>query len=299
MAGEGVVRPDLPPRFVEHNREDPAWLGALPDLLQRLARRWSLTLDPPFPGIAFNYVAPAFRADGACVIKISRHVDETRSELAALRLWDGRGAARVLDADLEVGALLVERVEPGGTLVEVADRDDDAATRVAADLLRKMWFPVPDQSGLRPLSRWCDAFDRNRAALLRGDRGFPAALFERADSLRHDLLASTHDPVVLHGDLHHGNILRADREPWLAIDPKGLRGDRYFDVCQFLRNPRPVSAEINRRRLDILTDDLGLDRPRAAAWCFVHAVLDALWDFEDGKDWAATIAYAEETQTYA
>lgn len=299
MAGEGAARSQLPQRFIEHNQEDPAWLDALPNLLQQLARRWALRIAPPFPEIAFNYVAPAWRASGEpCVIKVSRHLEETRSEIGALSVWDGRGAVRVLEADPEVGALLIERVEPGETLVKVADADDEAATRVAARLLQKLWLPVPEPTDLRPLSRWCEAFDRNRAALSRGDRGFPAPLFQRADALRRDLLASTRDAVVLHGDLHHHNVLRSHREPWLAIDPKGLYGDRYFDICQFLRNPRPVSAEMNRRRLGILTDDLGLDRARAAAWCFVHAVLDACWDFEDGNDWAETIGYAEETRTY-
>src|SRR5205823_7073971 len=153
-----------------------------------------------------NYVAAARRAGGQpCVLKVSRYVDETRNEIAALRLWDGEGAARLLEADPELGALLVERLEPGSMLVEVAERDDDAATAVAAGVLAALWRPLPAQpglGGLRRLESWCAAYDRNRAALARGASGFPAALFERADALRADLLASTEAPVVLHGDMH-------------------------------------------------------------------------------------------------
>jgi streptomycin 6-kinase len=287
---------DLPPAFIRHNGADPAWLRALPDLLARLAADWSLTLDPHFPEIAINYVAPAARADGRpCVLKISRHVDETRNEIAALRLWDGDGAARLLEAEPDSGALLIERLDPGTMLVEVAESDDDAATVIAAGILRQLWRPVPERHGLRPLGSWCDAYDRNREPLSRGADGFPAALFRRADTLRRDLLTSTETPTVLHGDMHHFNVLRAQRAEWLAIDPKGLAGDRCFDVCQFFRNPHDVPTSVNRRRLDIFCAELDLDRRRTKDWCVVHAVLDACWDFEDGHPWQRAVTYAEET----
>jgi streptomycin 6-kinase len=287
-------------RFIRHNKADPAWLRALPDLLAALAARWSVALDPPFAKIEINYVAPAVRADGTrCVLKVSRHVGETRSEIAALRLWDGAGAARLLDTDPEIGALLVERLEPGTMLDEVADADDDQATLIAAGILRQLWRPVPAAGhGLRTLESWCAGYDRNRAALGRGADGFPAALFQRADALRRDLLASTTTTSVLHGDMHHFNVLRAQRADWLAIDPKGLAGDRAFDVCQFFRNPHRVPRRVNSRRLDIFCAELGLDRQRTKDWCFVHAVLDACWDFEDGNPWQRAVAYAEQTQSF-
>lgn len=290
-----------PGEFLRNNAADPAWIAALPALLARLAARWSLTLDPPFPHLSWNYVAPATRADGtACVLKVSRHLDETRNEIAALRLWDGDGAARLLEADPATGALLIERLRPGAMLATVAETDDDAATGIAAAALRRLWRPVPARHELRPLASWCAAYDRNRQALSRGDGGFPAALFLHADALRRDLLASTGAPVALHGDLHHFNILRAERAGWLAIDPKGLVGDRCFDVCQFFRNPQPdgVPFAVNRRRLDRFCAELGLDRERTKAWCLVHAVLDACWDFEDGNPWARAVAYAEETRLF-
>ena len=286
---------DLPPTFIRKNRNDPTWLWTLPDLLERLAARWSLTLEPHFPAIAINYVAPATRADGTRgVLKVSRHVEETRNEIAALRLWAGDGAARLLQADPDSGALLIERLDPGTMLVEAAASDDDAIV-IAAGVLRPLWRPVPEHHGLRPLESWCAAYERNRSALSRGADGFPAALFERADALLRDLLASTDTPTVLHGDLHHFNVLRAQRATWLAIDPKGLAGDRCFDVCQFFINPHKVPPRVNRRRLDILCAELGLDRKRTKDWCFVHAVLDACWEFEDGAPWRRAVAYAEAT----
>jgi streptomycin 6-kinase len=289
----------LPPSFIRANAEDTAWLGALPDLLECLTVRWSLTVDSHFPDIRLNYVAPAKRSDtSACVLKVSRHVDETRNEIAALQLWDGDGSARLLEADPDLGALLVERLQPGTMLSQVAETDDDAATLIAAAVLRQLWRPVPVGHGLRSLESWFDAYDRNRDSLARGNGGFPATLFQRADTLRSDLLATAGAPSVLHGDMHHFNVLRAERADWLAIDPKGLAGDPCFDVCQFLRNPHPVPPSVNRRRLDIFCAELGLDRQRTNAWCLVHAVLDACWDFEDGNSWQAAVAYAEETESF-
>jgi streptomycin 6-kinase len=258
--------------------------------------RWSLSLERAVPNIRINYVAPATRADGTpCILKVSRHVAETRSEIAALQLWNGHGSARLLAADPDIGALLIERLEPGTLLVDLAAADDDAATRIAAAVLAELWSPLPAQHELRSLASWCDAYERNRAALMRGVDGFPVKLFAQADALRRQLLDSSPPPIALHGDLHHYNILRAQRAEWLSIDPKGLAGDPCFDVCQFLRNPTRMPLSINRRRLDIFCVGLGLDRARTKDWCVVHAVLDACWDFEDGNhSLAEKIGYAEE-----
>jgi streptomycin 6-kinase len=174
---------------------------------------------------------------------------EMRTEVAALRIWAGDGAVRLLHADLERGALLLERIEPGSMLVEVARDDDDAATLVTANVLRRLWRSAPAQHELRSLSSWCAAYDRNREPLQADAGRFPTQLFLRADALRAELLASSEEQSVLHGDMHHYNVLRAKPADWLAIDPKGLAGDRCFDVCQFFRNPIGVDVRLNRRRL--------------------------------------------------
>ena len=274
-------------------------MAALPELLDELGRRWELTFEPCFPALEINYVAPAVRRDGTrCVLKLSRFVTELCNEIAALRIWAGDGAVRLLEADEALGALLTERVEPGTMLVGLADQDDDAATRITAGLLRHLWRPAPANSGLRPLDNWCAAYERNRAALSAGANGFPAHLFRCADALRAELLASTESVFVLHGDMHHYNVLRSG-DDWLAIDPKGLAGDRCFDLCQFLRNPiGGVPARVNSRRLDMFAAELGLDRRRVKDWAVVHTVLDACWAFEDGNSWRAGVEYAEQTRAF-
>jgi streptomycin 6-kinase len=130
---------------------------------------------------------------------------------------------------------------------------------------------------------------------------FPARLVEMAESLFADLLASSAEPVLLHGDLHHYNILAAGREPWLAIDPKGVSGEPAYEVGALMRNPRPSLyhwPDLERllaRRLDILTETLALDRQRLLAWSVAHQVLDAWWDYDDLRNdtWRPAIALAE------
>jgi streptomycin 6-kinase len=279
--------------------------SALRSQALELSVRWQLTLGelfPPTPGSPRNFVAPALLADGTHgVLKVSQDLDETRSGIAALTAWKGRGAVRLLASDPDAGALLVERAEPGTMLATVAATHDDAATRAAAEVLRTLWIPArrPVHS-LRPLADWSAAYERSRVALLAGVAGFPPDLFHHADTLREELLSSTRQPVILHGDLHHFNVLRSHRAGWLAIDPKGLVGDRAFDVCQFLMNPDPVPPSVNRRRLDILCAELGLDPQRTRAWCVVHAVLNACWAYEDRNraELVRRVAYAEQTLSF-
>jgi streptomycin 6-kinase len=197
--------------------------------------------------------------------------------------------------------MLLERFRPGMMLVGLAKTDDDAATRIGAQVMRKLWRPVPDGpagNAFEPIAAWfARAFAKHRAEY-GGPGPFPAAVLERAESLATDLLASAPSTVLLHGDYHHYNVLSAERAPWLAIDPKGMTGDPGYEVGPFLLNPhhwgiddRPERA---RRRLDILAEELSYDRARLRDWGIAHAVLSACWSAEGyGQEWRPAIAAAE------
>ena len=133
------------------------------------------------------------------------------------------------------------------------------------------------------LTRWFRALLTHRETH-DGPGRFPAALFERAEATARELIASTTDPVVLHGDLHHFNILRSDRPGrggWLAIDPKGLVGDRGFEIAALIRNPDVKPPSLLTRRLDLLCDELTLERARVKDWLFAEQMLNACWDHDD------------------
>jgi len=269
-----------------HGDQGRAWLAGLPALLSACAERWSLRVLPPFPELSYNYVTPVVRADGTpAVLKMGVPHPELRTEIAALRHYDGRGCVRLLEADADTGAVLLERLLPGTLLSSL--EDDAEATRVAAGVMRALWRPLPPEHPFPALERWTASVGRLRRRF--GGAGpLPPRLFETAERLREELLASQGEPVLLHGDLHHMNILRAERAPWLALDPKGVAGEPAYEVGPFLYNPPGMGCwsdlpRIVGRRVDILSAALGLPRERLVAWGVVTAVLSACWSVEDGE----------------
>lgn len=271
------------------------WLERLPGLIADARGRWSLTLGEAFAYPSLSLVAPAARADGsAAVLKIGFLADELACEIEALRLYGGRGCVHLYDAVPADGALLLERLLPGTSLEHVAD--DAAATSIAAGAMLAMWRPAPTEHRFPTVTDWLGGLRRLREHFAGGTGPLPAGLVERAEGLGADLLASQAEPVLLHGDLQHYNILRAEREPWLAIDPKGVVGEPAYEVGAFLRNRLRGAGDPARllaRRVDQLAEELGIGRARVAGWAFVQAVLSAWWSIEDGGDWSEAIECAD------
>jgi streptomycin 6-kinase len=270
----------------------------LPAIIAGCEERWDLLVGTPFPGLSFNYVAPAVRSDGSeAVLKLSLPENsELRREAEALGVFDGRGAVRLLELDLERGAMLLERLVPGGALESV--RDDGEATAAAAGVLAELWRPAPADHTFPLVSDWAWGFERLRRSFGGGTGPVPAPLVERAEAIFSELLASQDEPVLLHGDLHHGNVLSARRRPWLAIDPKGVVGELAYDTGALLRNParllkEPSPGAVLAKRIDQLSGELGLESERVRGWGFAQAVLAACWGLEDsGRVWEQGLASA-------
>jgi streptomycin 6-kinase len=298
------IPPPIPQALIRntielHGPAGAGWLDRLPALFAESEERWSLEVGSPFPELSFNYVAPALRADGtAAVLKLTFPEDPGfRREAEALRLFDGQGAARLLELDSDCGAMLLERLEPGVPLTTVWD--DEEATSIAAGVLRQLWRPVPPHHPFPSVSDWAQGFDRLRRDFGGGTGPMPAALVEKAKALFADLLASQGETALLHGDLHHQNVLAARREPWLAIDPKGVVGEPAYDAAALLHNPTelldaPRPGKVLERRVDLLSEELGLERVRVRNWGIAQAVLAAYWSFEDGGwVWGEALIFAE------
>lgn len=275
------------------------WLRRLPALIAECEQRWSLTVLPHFSPLSYNYVAPAICADGTeVVLKLGVLNAELLTEIAALELYNGRGIVRLLDADPEQGILLLERLKPGMLLEELPD--DEEATSIAAGVMRQLWRPVPPDHAFPSVAKWAAGLQRLRQRFGGTTGPLPANLVERAERLFKELIDSMAEPVLLHGDLHHANILTAERQPWLAIDPKGVVGEPAYEVGAYLRNPmaRLLAASqperILARRVDQFAAELELDRTRLLGWGLAQAVLSASWSVEDhGHGWKPAIACAE------
>jgi streptomycin 6-kinase len=254
------------------------WLARLPRLAAECAELWRLEVDAAYAGSHVSLVAPATLSDGRlAVLKINFPDPESEQEPDGLAHWDGRGAVRLLSFDRERSALLVERCEPGTALWEVADEDE--ANRIAAGVLRRLWRPPATEHPFRLLVEEAESWAQGLPAVWEQlGRPFEGRLVDEAVAFARELGSSQGEPVVLHQDYHGGNVLRAEREPWLAIDPKPLVGEREFDAASLLRDRRdelvadPSPQRRVRRRLDQLAGDLALDRERMRGWAIVHAL---------------------------
>ncbi len=294
---------NLPPVFVNNviqsfGEAGRRYLADLPALLDEAARRWGLTLGEPFL-LSYNYACAATLADGTpAVLKIGVPNAELTSEIAALRLYDGEGACRLYAADPERGLLLEERLLPG-TMLHLAGLDDERQTVLAADVMRRLWRPAPPDAPLLSLRGWFDELRGLRPRFGGGTGPFPPRLVEAVEALLPGLWTDSSPPVVLHGDCHHYNILQSERG-WLAIDPKGVVGPAEYEPAPLMLNPwgnlaaRPEARAVSRRRLEILSERLGLDRQKLWAWAVCHSLLSAWWDLnEDGTGGEDAAAWGE------
>jgi streptomycin 6-kinase len=293
---------NLPPVFVANvinsfEESGRRYLAALPDRLTAAARRWDLTLGEPFL-LSYNYVCAATRADGTpAVLKIGVPDRELTSEINTLRVYAGKGACRLYEADPEAGWLLIERLQPGIMLATLTD--DDRATEIAAEVMNHIRRPVPAAEGFLSLRGWFDELKKLRPRFDGGTGPFPEKTVTIVEGMVHELFAENHPQVLLHGDFHHFNILSSGRG-WLVIDPKGVIGAAEYEAGPLLINPwgkMPEEAEAIRRtqrRIAILSERLGYDRQRLWRWAVCHSLLSSWWDMtEDGSGGEYSRAWTE------
>lgn len=215
--------------------------------------------------------------------------DEERRGGALMEWYGGDGAAAVFAR--EGDAILLERVTGGRDLVRLSSEGaDDLATSILCETARRLHAPRarPAPDSLVPLEFWFRALTR---AAEDGPQIFATASAESAA-----LLASPRDPVVLHGDLHHGNVLDGGERGWLAIDPKGLTGERAFEYANLFRNPTAAIALAQgrlQRRISLVAAHAELEPRRLLQWTFVYAALGAAWSRQDGQDPGPGLAIAE------
>lgn len=281
-----------------YGEDGQTWIDTLPQKLAGLTERWQLLLQSPFK-LSYNYVAPVTQADGTtAVLKIGYPDPELRTEMEALRLYNGRFACQLLEHDTEQYAMLLEHIQPGQPLWSL--KDDEQETRIAAQMMRQLWQPInPDEHPIFPdLERRTRALTGLSDYFEDGFGPFPKRLVETAVSLRQDLLTYNVQPMLLHGDFHHENLLTAQRKPWLALDPKGVVGDPAYEVGAYLYNPQPdkvTQPNLIARRVDIFSETLDIDRQRLIQWGIVQAVLSAVWSYEDhDQELSPTLLVAEQ-----
>lgn len=280
-----------------HGQSGAYWLDALPGQIQALEQCWKLDVQPPYP-LSYNYVAPANGPNGeAWVLKLGVPNPELTGEIQALRFFDGQGVVRIIHGDPLKGALLIERLQPGTPLSHITD--DEQATRFAARLMLQLWRETPHAPGLRSVAHLGKGLQRLRQRFDGGCGPFPTDLVALAEA---QIIQEQTDltPVrLLHGDLHHDNILYDQQRGWVAIDPAGILGNPGYDIGSLLFNPLPKTPESAclpnplRTRLEVLSIELDMPLEQLRRWGIFKCVLSAWWSFEDhGFGWEPVISVA-------
>jgi streptomycin 6-kinase len=251
--------------------------------IETLTRRWSLTVEETKETETSIFLFGK-RANQPIVLKVLRAAGDEWHSGEVLKAFDGNGVVRVYEHT--EGAVLLERVVPGDPLANLvlSDRDDEA-TDILAGVILNMGSPAPP-AGSVTVEQWARGFERYLGS---SDNRIPRGLVHKARAWYLQLCASQSKRRLLHGDLHHDNILFDAARGWLAVDPKGVVGETEYEIGAALRNPvgRPdlfTQPDTIRRRIERFAETLHLDARRMLRWAFAQAVLSAIWTWEDGFD---------------
>jgi streptomycin 6-kinase len=280
------VPASIPEKIVAACRNNPErtlWLNRLPDVLEMLARRWSLELGAPFAGdeVSCSWVAPVkLRGERTAVLKLGMPHMEGEHEIEGLRFWAGNPTVQLLEADDYRGAMLLERCEPGTPLRALPETEQDV---VIAGLLPRLWRSPSTPHRFRPLAAMISYWSSETVA--QAAHWPDPGLVSEGLNIFKTLLETASVDVLLATDLHTGNVLRAQREPWLVIDPKPFIGDPAYDATQHLLNCDARLRSEPDKTIRRFADLLHLDCERIRLWTFARAAVQAGSNWRNGR-WA-------------
>jgi streptomycin 6-kinase len=263
-----------------YGRKGKAWLNELPQIVSAISSRLDLRDLKSATNLTYNYVLSGFQGDSPIILKLGIDHEALTREAFALRCFEGCGAVHVLAEDKSM--LLLERAVSGTSLKSYFPDQEHESIEIACVVMQKLHqASIPKHHNFPHIKDWLTALDK--------DWSIPDGYLKKARNLRDQLLKTADLDVLLHGDLHHDNILQNGND-WLVIDPKGLIGERSYEVAAFIRNPMPEllnyadAPTIIHNRITHFAELIKLPSQRILDWCFVQAVLSWVWAIEDGCD---------------
>jgi streptomycin 6-kinase len=280
-----------------HGERAARWLVELPRRLRSLAERWDLELGGPLSPPSYSLVLGATRSGGLqVVLKLIVPGRHLRNELICLQAYAGHGIPDLLAHDEREGAILLERILPGSDLRPLPEAEAIGALTALMGRLHRAQLPA---TGLPTVADWGQGFDRHRTRLSRDQDPLPQDLLDHAELTFDRLTGSMQGSVLLHGDLHHMNVLASEAHGWQAIDPQGVIGEPAYELGAFLRNPMPALlswqglGQVLAQRVALMAEATGIDRQRIVGWGLAQAVLSAIWSLEDeGSGWRGAVQVA-------
>ena len=263
-----------------YGEQGESWLLSLPVMVEEFSKKWGLSEVQEIKNLSYHYVVSAFQDKTPVVLKLGLDVDELAQENHALQALAGFGVPRVMQSTSE--ALLLEQAVPGVSLKSYFPCKDEEATQIACRVIERLHrAPKPKGTSFPHIRDWLSIIDK--------EWNIPQPILEKARRLKNQLLAASSQEVLLHGDLHHDNILE-NGDDWMVIDPKGVMGDPIIDKMGcLLREPlselltQENTMAILNKRLKLIAHYFSLDREKIIQWTFVQSVLACCWFLEDNQ----------------
>jgi streptomycin 6-kinase len=254
------------------------WITNLPNLIAHVGATYGLSNLNPVKNLSYHYVLSGVQGNQPIILKLGMDIDSLKQEARALRAFSGFGVVCVI---AENDGLLLQ-VRAGVSLKSYFPTKDNEAISITLNTIKRLHkAPIPRIHSFPNVKDWLAVLDK--------DWGIPAKYIQKARALRDNLLKTSEKEVLLHGDLHHDNILQ-NGDNWVVIDPKGVIGESAYEAAAFIRNPLPELLEhdnvqaIIDNRIICFAEMLKLPEGRILDWCFVQALLSWVWALEDGSD---------------
>jgi streptomycin 6-kinase len=261
------------------------WTDQTEQIILSLKEKYNLTFGEPF-SLSYNFVVPVVMADDtSAVLKMGYPNQDFTNEFHALRDFTGDAMVKVIDFDEERRWILLSHLKPGTALHSL--RDEEAQLKIFASVARRLWRKPSSAHSFPDTEAWSEGIKRYRTRFHDGSGPLPDKMITKAESLFRQLLSSSKEQYLLHGDLHHENILYSDSSGWTAIDPKGMVGEREHDCIQYTLNhwkQHDDPYQLLKYRASVLSSLLSLSYDRLIAYGFCHSVLSACWCVEGVED---------------
>lgn len=272
------------------------WLQLLGVNVNHMAEIWELTLESTVTNLSYNYVMNVIdESNHPYILKIGLPGFDFKNEIRTLQLYNGEGCAKLVKADAEQGAMLLEKLQPGTMLCN--ETDETIVIRNFCHVWKQIRRPLPKDSDFPTVLDWATGFNKYQGNHPQNDGPIPNELVKMAAYYLHEIQHLSTENELLHGDLHHENILFSNERGWLAIDPKGVAGSPYLDVVSFMINhlfTKPDPEKLLKLRIDMISETLQLNRGKLLKAAVAMATLYACWSVEDkDPDWDKTYQCAK------
>ncbi|WP_275786881.1 aminoglycoside phosphotransferase family protein [Bacillus sp. Cr_A10] len=276
-------------------KDGKEFLYSLETTINEFLHKWNLISEGPVDNLSYNYVLKVKDQDGnPAILKLGVPNYDFKNEIRTLQTYNGKGCVKLLDADTEKGVMLLEHLLPG-TMLNIVEEQE--AIKYFAKVWMEIRRPIKGNSDHPFIKNWLSAFDRYLETYSIEEGPISNDYIYLAKTFYSEISDSSKGNELLHGDLHHENILFSKAYGWIAIDPKGVIGDTYFDLISFLTNQlfdKPNPQQFFKDRVFSLCDEMNLDKERLLKAGFTMSTLYACWGIEDNDpEWGRSFTCAQ------